>query len=125
MRRSVSATVAAVIFMSDTHQTVNHIIAPPDPHPAVAVPIPAPLREPDVNSAADFTPLASAVPSPLDSPTGATAPQAGQDPPAAADEPAPPAAPFAADLPVIPQDLVGYSPEPSSQDFRDEVDALL
>ncbi|KAI0720449.1 hypothetical protein C8T65DRAFT_791392 [Cerioporus squamosus] len=106
---------------------VNHIIAPPELQPVATVPVPAPLREPDVNSAADFPPLASAAPAPGASRSAATVTQAEQDSSADADEPEAPAAPFVSsvDLPVIPQDLIGYSSAPSSQDFRDEVDALL
>ena len=42
-------------------------------------------------------------------------------------EPSMPAAPVlpVVDLPVYAPDLTGYSSAPSSQDFRDEVEALL
>ncbi|KAI0354982.1 hypothetical protein OH77DRAFT_1521464 [Trametes cingulata] len=99
----------------------NHLIAPPDPVDA-APPAPPPYRGPDLASVADFPLLV---------------PRRAQDPPApvpAEDaEPLEPPRVIARAMPVI-VDVMGLgdlpepgdlAPAPSSQDFRDEVDALL
>ncbi|KAI0632141.1 hypothetical protein C8Q77DRAFT_1218635 [Trametes polyzona] len=100
---------------------VNHIIAPPDiGNPA---PGPAPLREPNLASADDFPPL---VPAPFGQPPAPhTVVDGNPGPP-----PAPPliarAVPVALDIGLVhPPDAVDFVAAPSSQDFRDEVDALL
>ncbi|KAI0372179.1 hypothetical protein BV20DRAFT_991708 [Pilatotrama ljubarskyi] len=98
----------------------NHLIVPPDPVGVAPAP-PSPLREPDLASVADFPLLV---------------------PPPARDRPMPnPADPgpseprrvIARAMPVV-LDVMGIAhvpepgdpvPAPSSQDFRDEVDALL
>ena len=101
---------------------VNHIIAPPDPQPVPAT-MAAPVREPDINSDADFPPLALAAPASVEHRPDTIV---VEDPPRPVVPEAPPV-PFnlLMDLPIIPHDLTGYSSAPSSQDLRDEVDALL
>ncbi len=101
----------------NTPFTVNHIISPPDPQPVEPAPLPAPAprleREHALHSIVEFPPL---IPAPSVSIARASASNSDE-----------PLAPFmsVADLPVFPPDLSGYSSAPSSQDFRDEVDALL
>ncbi|KAI0822303.1 hypothetical protein BC628DRAFT_1327582 [Trametes gibbosa] len=101
----------------------NHIIAPPDAvilAPPLA-PAPAPLREPDVASVGDFPPL---VPAPLERQFVLDpAPEPGPSVVQPADVPLPP---VAFDIGIIPSLHTGdIASAPSSQDFRDEVDALL
>ncbi|OJT13976.1 hypothetical protein TRAPUB_9460 [Trametes pubescens] len=102
----------------------NHLIAPADAADAAPVPapVPAPLREPNLASAADFPPL---VPPPLEQPPL----------PLPVDEPGPsiprpiiahPPPPPALDVGIVAAyDAADFFSAPSSQDFRDEVDALL
>ncbi|CDO71477.1 hypothetical protein BN946_scf184909.g71 [Trametes cinnabarina] len=81
----------------------NHLIAPPDDLEVAPAPVAGPSREPDVGSTAEFPPLPAL---PL------------QEPPLRRGF-------MAIPLPLdigSPNDL---APAPSSQDFRDEVDALL
>ncbi|TBU28621.1 hypothetical protein BD311DRAFT_758099 [Dichomitus squalens] len=107
----------------------NHIIAPPEPHPAVEpAPQSAPAREPNVRSAVDFPPLASAIPAPeLEAAHGPRADAFAAAVAAAVEDddlplPPTPRIPFS----VPPTELfANYRSAPSSQDFRDEVDALL
>ncbi|KAI0335883.1 hypothetical protein GY45DRAFT_1316634 [Cubamyces sp. BRFM 1775] len=90
----------------------NHLIAPPD---AVDAP-PAPL--PDLLSAGDFPPL---VPAPLQEPP---APGLGDG---AGPSGFPAGIPRARTIPGLghPPEFGDFAAAPSSQDFRDEVDALL
>ncbi|KAI9058378.1 hypothetical protein FKP32DRAFT_1636390 [Trametes sanguinea] len=84
----------------------NHLIAPPDaPDAAPAAPVAGPSREPDVDigSVADFPPL----------------------PPLPVQEPPTRRGLVAIPLPLDIGSPSDFAPAPSSQDFRDEVDALL
>lgn len=101
---------------------VNHLIAPPDAADAAPAPAPPPLREPNLASAADFPPL---IPPPLEEPPvprPADEPGPSMPRPAVAHPPPPPALDVAI---VAAYDAADFFSAPSSQDFRDEVDALL
>ncbi|KAH9854701.1 hypothetical protein C2E23DRAFT_62045 [Lenzites betulinus] len=96
----------------------NHIVAPTDAlEPA---PAPMPLREPDGASMVDFPPLVPApheeppVPNPLVEPGPSAAQPAALLP-----------LPLPFDIGIVPLPLADTISAPSSQDFRDEVDALL
>lgn len=121
MRRNVSnLQCSQSTHLAEHTALVNHLIAPPDA--ADAAPAPAPLREPNLASAADFPPLIPPpleeplVPRPVDEP-GPSIPR-----PAVAHPPPPPALDVAI---VAAYDATDFFSAPSSQDFRDEVDALL
>ncbi|KAI0670758.1 hypothetical protein C8Q78DRAFT_1031781 [Trametes maxima] len=108
----------------------NHLIAPPDPQPAaepgpvpVPVPVPLPLREPNLASMAHFPPLVVPPMDDDDLPAPNRIEGAGPSVPRAAVAVVPP---VALDVGAIrPHEHSDFASAPSSQDFRDEVDALL
>ncbi|KAI1789634.1 hypothetical protein LXA43DRAFT_892625 [Ganoderma leucocontextum] len=114
----------------------NHIIALHESQPAVEpAPQPAPVREPDVRSSINFPSPAPAAPQPgqegvreprAGPSTSVAGPIARRPLPLVDDLPPPPSfLPFLVAPAEYPADLAEYGSAPSSQDFRDEVDALL
>lgn len=134
--RSIMTRLCCCELNSCVFPPVNHIIASPDPQSAPEpVPQPAPIREPVMRSSPSFPP-ASVAPQPVQEAvrepragpsTGATVGPISRRLLPLMDDLPPPASflPFLVAPPEYPVDLPEFGSAPSSQDFRDEVDALL
>lgn len=146
MRRSVSPssiqfdaqarhTLIMCLLTTCTFPLVNHIIASPDSQPASdPASQPAPIRDPVMHSSHVFPPSAPSVPQLAHEatrelragPSSAASNTARRPLPLLEDLPPPTSfLPFLVAAPEFPTELAEYPSAASSQDFRDEVDALL